>query len=147
MGYVMRDGQWIWRADPPGGQGTPYTYSPPGAQAPVGAYNYQQTQNGSTAVYPPGVRAPNTGNQTSARVPMSSAEMQREREHQRAAKTQVAPHQINAENYNNMNPYNRDLLWSRYEDDGWDVDAAKATFMSSLPRYGGAKAGRISGVG
>lgn len=56
------------------------------------------------------------------------------------------PGQINAENYANMNPYNKDLLWAYYESKGWDPAAAKAEFEASLPKYGGPQFGRVAGV-
>ena len=121
-----------------------YTYSPEGAQAPTGAYNYSATDQGHTQVYPPGVAAPSDQAQVSTQAPVSNS----------TANSLLAtpmpgtggslsPNQINAANYNKMNPYAQSFLWAYMENQGWDPQAAKSEFLRSLPKYNGPAQGRI----
>jgi hypothetical protein len=112
-----------------------YTVSPPGTQAPVGAYNYTDTPSGQTQVYPPGITAPADDAQVSTvtPTPMSSGQG-----------TGLLPTQINAEAYKNMNKYGQEFLWGYLENQGWDKMAAQDAFLKSLPKYGGPAAGRVN---
>lgn len=132
-----------------------YQYSPPGVQAPVGAWNYSATQDGSVAAYPPGVVSPaQTGDVSSTTPlnpasvsPMLSAPYQYQAPGTTAPQTQTetmtAPNQINAVNYNNAYQYQKDLMWAAYEDAGTDKGLAQESFLKSLPKYGGPTKGSV----
>ena len=113
-----------------------YTYSPPGTQAPVGTYNYEQSPSGQTQVYPPGVQAPVQGAQASTTVPVNPGSF---------STGMPTPSQINAREYKRSNKFNQELGWAAYEDAGWDKMAAQDAFLKSLPKYGykGASTGKV----
>lgn len=133
--------------------------NPPGAQAPVNAYNYQPTGDGSSYTYPPGVQAPRQAAQVSSNTPVTSPALNQAGTNALATQpygvpaynaptTQrpggyVPPNQLNAKQVNKMTPYEQELLWGYYEDKGWDVDAAQQTFKQSLPKATGPRAGRL----
>lgn len=131
---------------------TAYTYSPPGAQAPVDAYNYQPTNTGSMQMYPPGVAAPSTQAQYSTTTPQS-VDAQNKLMQPGALGTQgttssqstgvLTPDKVNAENYANADAGQQKTLWQYFGDQGWDPDTAKDVFMKSLPRYGGPSRGTV----
>lgn len=153
-GQTPADGMWQGQEDVyttmPAGEGAVgaeagYTISPPGTQAPIQAYNYQGTPSGQTQVYPPGVPAPANQAQVSTQVPLSPGQAgARGREALAAQSPGLMPSQINAENYGNTNKYAQELMWAKFENDGWDPMAAKDAFAKSLPRYGGPKRGVVN---
>ncbi len=139
-----------------------YTYSPPGAQAPVDAWNYTQTPMGNTQVYPPGVASPAHTPDISTQTPVApdqvSALYGGQYQYAQPAAPQVntavpvagvgsrgtlLPNQINAENYGNMYDYQKELGWAAFEDAGWDKGLAQQAFQRSLPRYGGPESGTV----
>lgn len=141
----------------------PHTVSPPGAPAPIQAYNYQADVTGGTQVYPPGTPAPVDATQISSYVPLNS-QMQTALTQQATPgmpspappapaglpvgatpagttgvttpASLVAPGQINAREYNKGTDYEKSLGWASYEDAGWDKAAAQQVFQKSLPKYG-----------
>jgi hypothetical protein len=148
-------GQQAANAAPGGG----FTYSPPGVQAPVGAYNYSGTAGGSVAVYPPGVASPPETPDVSTTTPVNpmsvSAIVNQPYQYAPAGPTRVnapmtsgtgfaLPNQIDARNYSNAYQYQRDLAWAGYEDAGWDKGLAQEAFLKSLPTYGGPAKGAIA---
>ena len=132
-----------------------YTYSPPGAQAPVAAYNYSGSASGNVGVYPPGVASPPGSADVSSTQPMNplsaSAAVNQPYQYgggvsapQSGGNGMPAPNQINAENYDNAYQYQRDLAWAGYEDAGWDKSLAQEAFLRSLPKYGGPTKGSVA---
>ena len=126
-----------------------YTYSPAGAQAPAGAWNYTPTADGQAQVYPPGVQSPAFTPDVSTNSPVSptvaSSVYQYGGQNTGTSGTGVlSPNQINAENYNNSTQYMRDLGWASFEDQGIDPGLAKEVFERSLPSYTGVTKGAVS---
>jgi hypothetical protein len=152
--------------------GAPYTYSPPGVQAPVHAWNYTPTNGGNTQVYPPGVASPPETPDYSTTVPQSPgtvADMLAQSSGGRynygnptppaptgytpvmamptagvANPGALLPNQINAENYRNMYDYQKQLGWAAFEDAGWDKGLAQDAFKKSLPTYVNPLQGKIA---
>jgi hypothetical protein len=139
----------------------PYTYSGPGVQAPVDAWNYSPTQAGGVQVYPPGVTSPAHTPDISTLGPISPSTAAQIHGGQYqyggvpyagSGTTTMSsplgatplPNQINARNFSNLYGYQKDLGWANYEDLGWDPALAKEAFQKSLPRYGGPSSGRIA---
>lgn len=139
--YAPVTGQWSTPAPA-------HTVSPPGAQAPTNAYNYQPTGDGSQTVYPPGISAPVQAGQVSSPAPLSGANLQQIGTQQMAAQPYQLPRpsQWNAEAYANLGAYRQDLLGAQYEAAGWDPQAAIDQFKQSLPTYGGPKTAKIAGI-
>jgi hypothetical protein len=130
------------------------TYSPPGVQAPVGAYNYSGTPNGSVAVYPPGVVSPPATADVSTQQPINPLSVSQavNQPYQYAGPTTPGttsdtlplPNQMDARNYSNAYQYQRDLVWAGYENAQWDKGLAQEAFLKSLPTYGGPAKGAIA---
>lgn len=145
-----------WAGEPQGYEaanaalGGGYTYSPPGAQAPVGAYNYSATADGSTAVYPPGVASPAATPDVSTQTPQNPATMQPYvygggvNAPLTTGTSMTSPNQINLENWNNAYQYQKDLTLAAYADQGWDPSLAAEAIAKSAPKYGGVSKGSIA---
>lgn len=141
-------------APPPSTMPAGYTYSPPGAQAAAGAWNYSGTASGGVSVYPPGVVSPAATADVSSNVPVSPGAVapivNQPYQYggvvapQSGGGATVAPNQLNAVNYGNAYEYQKDLLWADYEDKGYDKGLAQESFLKSLPQYSGPTKGSIA---
>lgn len=132
---------------PPGTTGVQgMSYEPPGVQAPVGAYNYSATSNGSVGVYPPGVASPPQTADVSSYTPVAPGEAAAylSQPYQYGQASQItapggnytlAPNQIDAQNYNNSFQYQKDLLWAGFEDQGYDKGLAQEAYQRTLPTH------------
>lgn len=186
-----------------------YSYEGPGVQASANQWNYSANQDGSVAVYPPGVSSPaQTPDITSSQAmtpgaanalyqygggaqdpgngsttqPVTFDMMYDPNKYSTGTEdpgngstTQpvtpgmlpgrtitpapapydpynagvsysgpLLPNQINARNYNNTYEYGKELAWAGYEDQGWDKGLAQETYLRSLPKYSGPKAGSFA---
>jgi hypothetical protein len=130
-------------------------YTPPGVQAPPGAYNYSGTQSGEVQVYPPGVYSPAQTADVSSYTPMAPGSVSAavNQPYQYAggvtapgggSGSMPLPNQINSQNYENSFNYQKELLWAGYEDQGFDKGLAQESYLKSLPKYGGVSKGSVA---
>jgi hypothetical protein len=153
-------------AAPPPVAVAPYSFQPAGVQAPTAQWNYSPTTSGSMWVYPPGTTSPYSTPDISSPYAVSpqvatnmyyygGAQAPATQTPQPAydpynagtssdPQNPLLPNQINAQNYNSMYQYQKDLGWAAFEDQGYDKGLAQEAFEKSKPNTGGPLSGHFA---